>query len=227
VPATPSATRMRDTSWAFNIFADVYAWFTNQTVWHSSCSQMAELLPRQPGLLLADLGCGPGASTLALARRRSGARVIGLDVAPRMVRIARRAARTRGLSLERVRFVVGDATRLPFHADAMDAVTGHSFLYQVPDRPAALSEIVRVLRPGGRLILMEPNAGAAGPRQVLRLSRHQRHLIAVALWRPFSRLHGRFTPQSLTTTLMAAGFRDCHVRETLGGLGLLASATRP
>ena len=47
------------------------------------------------------------------------------------------------------------------------------------------------------------------------------------LWRPFSRLHGRFTPASLAATLQSAGFVGCRVEETLGGLGLLAAAEKP
>jgi len=63
--------------------------------------------------------------------------------------------------------------------------------------------------------------------QALTVSRDPRHLVSVSLWRPFSRLHGRFTPASLTATLEHAGFVNCRTEETLGGLGLLASAVAP
>jgi ubiquinone/menaquinone biosynthesis C-methylase UbiE len=126
-----------------------------------------------------------------------------------------------------VQLVLGDATRQPFASEAVDALTGHSLLYLLPDRPAALAEVLRVLRPGGRLILMEPNERPARLNGVLRLSRDPRHLVAVMLWRPFSRIHGRFTSASLSATLSAAGFVNCCVEETLGGLGLLASAEKP
>ena len=74
---------------------------------------------------------------------------------------------------------------------------------------------------------MEPSARGATPGGVLGVSHDIRHLVSVSLWRPFSLLHGRFTPASLSQTLASAGFVDCRVEETLGGLGLLVSATRP
>jgi ubiquinone/menaquinone biosynthesis C-methylase UbiE len=109
----------------------------------------------------------------------------------------------------------------------VDACTGHSFLYLVADRRAVLAEVFRVLRPGGRLVLMEPHARGASALQVLSVSRDPRHLFSVALWRPFSRLHGRFTAETLAATLARAGFTECCVEETLGGLGLIVSARRP
>ena len=74
---------------------------------------------------------------------------------------------------------------------------------------------------------MEPNAAAATPRGVLALSRDVRHLVSVSLWRPFSRLHGRFSAATLTATLEAAGFRVLGVEPTLGRLGWLACARVP
>jgi demethylmenaquinone methyltransferase/2-methoxy-6-polyprenyl-1,4-benzoquinol methylase len=217
----------RDTAWLFNLGADVYDWFTNQQVWRSSCARMAALLPDREPLLVADLGCGPGTSAIELARLRPAARVIGLDVADRMLRLARRRARAAGIPPGRLAFTLGDAARLPFGTGSVDVVTGHSFLYQVPNRAATLAEALRVLRPGGHLLLMEPNERPTPLRRVIGLGRDPRHLIAVGLWRPFSRLHGRFTRASLAATLAEAGFVRCHVEETLAGLGLLASARKP
>ncbi|MDP8923339.1 MAG: methyltransferase domain-containing protein [Chloroflexota bacterium] len=233
----------RDTAWIFNLGADIYAWFTAQPTWRASCARMAARLPPTPGIRVADLGCGPGVSAIEIARRRPDARVVGLDRAPRMLAEARRRSRTarpedrgdvrlsgqagkQGGGGRPIGWVLGDAARLPFADASLDAVTGHSFLYLLPDRETALGEMSRVLRPGGVAVLMEPHACPATPGQILRAGRDPRHLFAVALWRPFSRVHGRYTRKSLAAALEAAGFVDCRVDETIGGLGLLASARR-
>ena len=237
--------RRRDTAWLFNLGADLYGWFTAQAPWRASCARMAALVPPEPGIRVADLGCGPGVSAIEIARLRPDARVVGLDRARRMLAEARRRSRSErrrghggGSRAGRatagrpdsggrpIGWVLGDAARLPFPDAGLDAVTGHSFLYLLPDREAALAEMRRVLRPGGVVVLMEPHARPATLRQTLRAGRDPRHLLAVSLWRPFSRVHGRYTRQSLAATLEAAGFTNCRVEEALGGLGLLARGER-
>jgi ubiquinone/menaquinone biosynthesis C-methylase UbiE len=175
---------------------------------------------------VVDLGCGPGNSTAGVAEQRQDAQLIGIDVARRMLQYARRDG-SRSRWATRLAWVQADATQLPLATASVDAMTGHSFLYLVHDRAAVLAEALRALRPGGRLILMEPNARPATIRMVLDVSRDPRHVIAVSLWRPFSRLHGRYDAVSLAATLERAGFVRCQVEEVLGGLGLLASAERP
>jgi malonyl-CoA O-methyltransferase len=216
-----------DSSWLFNLGAEIYGWFTAQAAWRTSCLAMASRLEDLEHANIADLGCGPGVSTFELGRHLPSARLIGLDIAPRMLNEARRRRRQADVSNARIAWLQADAARLAFKSASLDACTGHSFLYLVADRRAVLSEIRRVLKPGGRLVLMEPNDRPATIAQALAVSRDPRHLLSVSLWRPFSRLHGRFTPASLTATLERAGFVDCQAQETLGGLGLLASAVAP
>lgn len=218
-------------SWIFDLGADIYAWFTANAAWRQSSARLAAHLPQADRIRVVDLGCGPGVSTFELARQRPDARLVGLDVAARMLAQARLRERhhraTDGLpAAGRIAWVRGDARRLPFGTATVDALTGHSFLYLLPDRTAALAEMRRVLRPGGRVVLMEPSARPASPRQVLGVSRDMRLLVSVTLWRPMSRLHGRFTPASLRHTLEQAGFVDCRVEEVLSGLGLVARAER-
>jgi ubiquinone/menaquinone biosynthesis C-methylase UbiE len=216
-----------NTAWLFDLGAEVYGWFTAQSTWRASCAALATHLPDGVGQRIVDLGCGPGVSTFELARLRPRDHVAGLDLAGRMLHEAQRRARKAGLAPNRILWLRGDVVALPFADDSVDALTGHSFLYLLPRQTEALAEMLRVLRPGGRLVLMEPNAQAASPRSVVALSANPRHLVSVSLWRPFSRIHGRFTVTSLPARLAAAGFVNGHAEEVLGGLGVLGWAEKP
>jgi ubiquinone/menaquinone biosynthesis C-methylase UbiE len=213
--------------WIFNVASDVYGWFTAQSAWRASCARVASHLPNGRQLRVLDLGCGPGVSTFELARARPGAVIIGLDLAAQMLRQARRRQRQAGLGSQEIQWLRADAARLPFGPATLDAVTGHSFLYLVPDRPLVLAECLRVLRPGGRFVTMEPAAEPTSLWRVLRVSRDVRFLISIGLWRPFSRFHGRFNVSSLCGILERGGFANCGAEVTIGGLGILAWAEKP
>jgi demethylmenaquinone methyltransferase/2-methoxy-6-polyprenyl-1,4-benzoquinol methylase len=109
----------------------------------------------QPGSRVLDACCGTG--DLALAAEREGGIVTGLDFSPRMLERARRKSST-------VEWVEGDLLELPFAADAFDAATVGFGVRNVADLEAALAELGRVLRPGGRLAILE----ITQPRGVLR-----------------------------------------------------------
>lgn len=99
-----------------------------------------------------DLACGTG--DLALLASAAGGDVTALDITPRMIALARLKARTRGV---RARFLVGDMTALPLPDACVDVVTTGYGLRNVPDLDAALREIHRVLKPGGRLLSLDFN----------------------------------------------------------------------
>jgi len=102
---------------------------------------------------LADLGCGTGQSTRALARSARKARVIGVDPAAAMLAEARRGTRSK-----RVTYVEGDAARLPLLAagGAFDAVTCVSALWLAETLEATLADVRAALRPGGQLVFSLP-----------------------------------------------------------------------
>ncbi len=217
----------RSTQLVFQVASRFYGWMTAQKAWREHCQRLVEDLPPEKQRVV-DLGCGPGVSTFEIARVRPLDDVFGLDFAFGMLKEAKRRAPAVGLAEggARIAWLQGDAAKLPFADASIDALTGHSFLYLLPDRAAALRECLRVLRPGGRLILMEPNRtpslGAA-----LGYSGDARFLLSMTLWRPFSRFYGRFTKATLAETLLEAGFERARAEETLGGMGLLGRAVRP
>ena len=103
----------------------------------------------QPGMDLLDLGCGPGSITLGLAQAVWPGEVTGLDQNPEQVELARRAAAD--ARTFNARFVTSDALDLPFPDSSLDAVHCHGFLMHSPSIKEQITEIVRVLKPGGIL----------------------------------------------------------------------------
>jgi len=174
-PPVPRPAR----AWAVGRASDVYAWLTAQDAWRASCAQLAAHLPAGSQRRVVDLGCGPGVSTFELARARPDAAVVGLDVTVAMLSQARRRLPRAGLGPPQIQWVRGDVARLPFRSASFDAVTTHSLLYYVSNRTAVLAESLRVLRPGGRFIAMEPSARPAGLRQTWRVSRDVRFLVSI------------------------------------------------
>jgi ubiquinone/menaquinone biosynthesis C-methylase UbiE len=103
------------------------------------------------GERVLDVGCGSGAVTRAIARRVGDRGVaVGLDPSPALLDVARELAREAGLG-DRIEFHEGSALRLPFPDRSFDAVLCATVLSHVPGGEAAIPELVRVLRPGGRL----------------------------------------------------------------------------
>jgi arsenite methyltransferase len=105
--------------------------------------------PLPTGATVVDIGCGAG-TDLLLAARHVGplGRAIGVDMTEAMRERARRGAEAGALSHVELRD--GDATALPIEAGTVDVVIANGVLNLVPDKQAAVSEIRRVLKPGGR-----------------------------------------------------------------------------
>ncbi len=117
---------------------------------------MLAAMAARPGMHVLDLGCGPGADLdrLALAVTATG-RVVGVDRDPRMVREAR--ARALSPQAAAVTVIEADAHDLPLEARSQDRVWADRVLQHVADPDRVLAEARRVLRPGGRFVMSEPD----------------------------------------------------------------------
>lgn len=99
-----------------------------------------------PGQRVLDLAAGTGTSSLPYAR--AGIEVVPCDLSPGMVAVGKQRH-------PELPFIVGDATALPFADDTFDAVTMSFGLRNVVDTSAALREMLRVTKPGGRVVVCE------------------------------------------------------------------------
>jgi len=107
-----------------------------------------------PGCAVLDLAAGTGDLTLALARTGVPASVLGTDFVPEMLAVAE--AKAQGWSgATALRFEVQDAQALTLPDEAYDVVTVAFGLRNMPDRPANFREVLRVLKPGGRYLILE------------------------------------------------------------------------
>jgi ubiquinone/menaquinone biosynthesis C-methylase UbiE len=107
-----------------------------------------------------DVGCGPRGVLDLLAERVSpGGRVVGLDADPALVELA--TSFVAGLALDNVSVVKGDARDTGFESESFDLVHARMFLITLPDPIGALTEMVRIARPGGWVVGLETDGEAA------------------------------------------------------------------
>ncbi len=112
------------------------------------------------GERLLDVGCGRGEAALGLAQDLGeGGELVGVDLSESMLRVARSNART---ARSRVRFTVGDARSLDEPDNSFDAARSERTLQWLADPAAAVGEMVRVVRPGGRISLIDTDWSTFG-----------------------------------------------------------------
>ena len=114
----------------------------------------------RPGMQVLEVGCGPGTLAPYLAEGVAPGSVTGVDLDEEFIARAREKASAAGQG--GVRYLVGDAYALPFADGSFDAVTSYTGIGVLEDPRRAISEMVRVCRPGGPISIAEAVAGPGG-----------------------------------------------------------------
>jgi demethylmenaquinone methyltransferase/2-methoxy-6-polyprenyl-1,4-benzoquinol methylase len=120
----------------------------------------------QPGERFLDVATGTGMVAAALVRR-SGCQVVALDQSEAMLGGARARTAADPRLASQIQFVVGEAERLPFASAEFDGLTFTYLLRYVDDRAATLRELARVVKPGGRIGMIEFGVPTAAPLRAL------------------------------------------------------------
>jgi SAM-dependent methyltransferase len=166
------------------------------------CGVPTAVAALREGEIVLDLGSGAGADVLISARLVGpSGRAIGIDMTEEMLELARRNAA--GAGVENVEFHKGYLEQLPLAANSIDVVISNCVINLSVDKPRALAEAARVLKPGGRLaisdVIADPNMDAATRAEM-------------AAWTGC--IAGALTKSECRSALTAAGFEQIEIRET-------------
>lgn len=192
------------------VMSTVERWACSNPVWRTFTGRAVipwVLDGRELGGDVLEIGTGAGANAAALLSRFPTLRLTATDVDPAMLSAARARLARFGT---RARVQAADAAALEFPDASFDAVVSCLMLHHVGDWPVALGEAFRVMCPGGRLLGYDLTRSGMAPR---RRRKHDPH-------------HNPASVEELREVLLAAGFSDCRVTTTLGGLVARFSGAR-
>jgi len=174
--------------------ADYDSWYQTPLGARSDALEKEAVFPLadpQPGEYALDVSCGTGNYAIALATRK--ATVAAIDSSRKMLEIAKSKAARKALPVD---FRLGTADDLPFASDSFDLATAILMLEFTPSPQKALSEMLRVLKPGGRIVI-----GVLGKHSLWAAVRRFKGLSAPSIWR----MATFFSPRKLTDLLVAVG----------------------
>jgi len=156
---------------------DAKEWLWGVLLGYSDREERRKLVARlelEPGQRLLEVSAGTGSSLVEAAASGRDAKLVGADISSGMLGQCRRKLAARGVPAD---LVESDATHLPFKSGVFDAVLHFGAISMFPDKKTAINEIVRVARPGARIVIgdvgVSPERG--GLRRALLLKANPRY----------------------------------------------------
>lgn len=143
--------------------AETAEWYAAKYGEYATNRLAADAVEVAPDAVVVDVGCGTGAALRRVAPRVPHGTLIGLDPIPRMVEIARERA-SEDPNDHRIEFREAPAERLPLEDDSADVIFAFDSIDHWQDKAAGLREIRRVLRPGGRLVVVKDGGLPGGAK---------------------------------------------------------------
>ncbi|RKQ37117.1 ubiquinone/menaquinone biosynthesis methyltransferase [Kocuria tytonis] len=194
------------------------------------CREVARLAQVPPGGRLLDIATGTGVIALAARRREPRAEIVGVDFSENMLAEARTKPGADGITWE-----FADAHELRYADESFDAVTHGYLLRNVSDVPRVLSEQLRVLKPGGRVVVLE----TAPPRGLLKLAVSAGMSVVLPLLGQLvakdrdaygylkSSTLGFIPPAEVARLMREAGFQDVGYESKYLGTNVILWGTKP
>ncbi len=197
--------------------------------------RMRRYLPDGASLEVLDLATGTADQLIYLARDGRVASGLGMDLSEKMLEVGREKVARLGLT-NRLRLETGDATAIPLASESVDVASISFGIRNVVDVGAALSEMYRVLRPGGRALILEFSLPRFGPLRWVYLKYFRHVLPRVGGWLSGDAQAYRYLNQSVEAfpygaafcaLMEAAGFSEVSARSLTFGIATIYRGDRP
>lgn len=207
-------------------FADFFERVQRSGFYQTRLKEFLSFVDPKAEMRALDVGCGPGALIIELAKRVKEA--VGVDYDPEMIAHAERNARVAGVL--NIEFRVARAQRLPFEDETFDLVTATSVIYLLPEPKVGLREMKRVLRPGGIAADMDPSTRMTHER-IDKFAREQElsefEWDALHGWLSAAQYNHRFSPNSIRELYEDAGLEVLEIKEYMDGMVLFCKGIKP